>query len=326
VPEDFFIPGGVISMTGDAAGRLINAGSGDAALLYLCLLRQGGDTTAARRALKWTEDRLLAAHSQLVDLKLVNPAAEMAPAPEKPELDEPPEYTASDINQELERGSSFSALVTEVQRRLGKVLSTTDLKSLYTIYDFLALPAEVILLLVMSCVRQTEEKYGAGRRPTMPQIRAEAFRWRRRGVDTHEAAEAYLKHMATQHEQGARLLPLLGVHGRAPVEGERKYLAAWAELGFEDEAVSLAYEKTILKKQSMSWPYMNSILKSWHQKGLHTVAQINSEDSTYRRDTALSRPNFHTPPVPGVADKRVREDMERMRRFLEEKKREEGGD
>jgi DnaD/phage-associated family protein len=212
-----------------------------------------------------------------------------------------------------------------MQRRLGKVLSTTDLKILYTLYDFLALPAEVIALLVTWCLRQTEEKYGAGRKPTLPQIRAEAFRWKRRGVDTHEAAEEYLKHMTSLHQQSARLLPLVGVTGRAPVEGERKYLDAWAELGFEDEAIRLAYEKTILKKQAMSWPYMNSILKSWHQKGLHTVAQIRTEDSSYRRNAAGGRPAFPSPAA-GAADKRVREDMERMRRFLEEKKREEGGD
>ena len=39
--------------------------------------------------------------------------------------------------------------------------------------------------------------------------------------------------MPHPQQQGARLLPLLGVSGRAPVEAERKYLTAWAELGFE---------------------------------------------------------------------------------------------
>ncbi len=328
MPEEFAfsIPGGVVSMTGEAAGRLISAGNGDAALLYLCLLHQRGDYAGARRALGWPEERLLAAYRALAGLKLAaEPDSDAQPDVQKLEPGEPPEYTSADIAQELESGSSFSVLVDETQRRLGKVLSTTDLKILYTVYDFLGMPAEVVLVLITWCVGQTEEKYGPGRKPTLPQIRAEAFRWKRRGADTPEAAEEYIKHMTALRTRSARLLALVGITGRTPVEGERKYLEAWAGMGFEDEAVRLAYEKTVLKKQAMSWPYMNSILKSWHQKGLHTVAQIRAEDSGYRRVAPADRPSVSQPPVPGAADRRVREDVERLRRFLEEKKREEGG-
>lgn len=323
---DFSIPGGVVSMTAEAAEKLVSAGDGDAALLYLCLLRRGDGLSAARKTLGWTEDRLSAAYEKLAGLKLMRPGISLEPEPQKPEPDEPPEYTAADIIQEMESGSSpFPALVGEVQRRLGKVLSATDLKILYTVYDYLALPAEVILLLVTWCVRRTEEKYGAGRKPTLPQIRAEAFRWKRHGADTPEAAEEHLKRMAVLDKKGGRMLALLGVTGRSPVEGERKYLNAWAEMGFEDEAVRLAYEKTILKKQAMSWPYMNSILKSWHQKGLHTLAQIEAEDSAYRRGAPAAGASPVAKAASGDADRRAREDMERMRRFLADKKREEGG-
>ena len=326
MPEElsFSVPGGVVSMTAEAAGRLISAGNGDAALLYLCLLHRGGDYTAARKALRWSEERLLAAHSALAELKLTRQELAAQSAPFPPDPDQPPDYTAADITQELESGPPFSVLVAEAQRRLGKVLSTTDLKVLYTVYDYLAMPAEVILVLVTWCVSQTEEKYGPGRKPTLPQIRAEAFRWKRRGIDTPEQADAYLKHISQLRTSSARLLSLVGISGRQPVEGERKYLSAWAELGFEDDAVRLAYEKTILKKQTMSWPYMNSILKSWHQKGLHTVVQIKSEDSSYRPGSASVKSGAAIQPD-GAADKRVREDVERMRRFLEKMKQEEGG-
>lgn len=322
---DLSIPGGIVSMTAEAAERLVSFGDGDAALLYLCLLRQGGELAAARKKLKWTEDRLLTAYDRLTGLKLMKPGMSPEPEPQKPEPDEPPEYTAADILQELESASPFPALVGEVQRRLGKVLSATDLKILYTIYDYLALSAEVILLLVTWCVRRTEGKYGAGRKPTLPQIRAEAFRWKRQGADTPEAAEEYLRRLAALNKKSERMLALLGVTGRAPVEGEQKYLTAWAEMGFEDDAIRLAYEKTVLKKQAMNWPYMNSILKSWHQKGLRTVSQIEAEDSVYRRSASGDGSASASRPASGDADKRAREDMERMRRFLEEKKREEGG-
>lgn len=124
----------------------------------------------------------------------------------------------------------------------------------------------------------------------MSQIRREGFIWHRLGVDTPEAADAHLRHLTALAGRERSLLPRLGISGRAPVEGERKYIAAWVDLGFDDETICLAYERTVLKKGSLNWAYMNSILKSWHQKGLHTVEQVESSDSAWRRAAGPAAP------------------------------------
>ena len=56
---ELLLPGDILSMTARAADRLMGAGNGDAALLYLWLLRRGGrlEPEAARRALKWDVPR-----------------------------------------------------------------------------------------------------------------------------------------------------------------------------------------------------------------------------------------------------------------------------
>ena len=320
-------PGGVLALSRQAADRLLSAGSGDAALLYLQLLRLDGmDRERARRALSWTEDRVFAAWQQLEKLGLVDPAAG-ACAPAKPEPDQPPEYTAADLTRELEDADSpFPFLVQEVQRSLGKVLSTADLKALYTIYDYLALPAEVIFLLVHHCIAETEGKYGAGRRPRMSQIKREAYRWVQAGADTAEAADAYLRRLESQRRREEGLLPLLGIYGRSPVESEKKYLTAWVDWGFPDEAISLAYERTVLRKGGLNWAYMNSILKNWHAAGLHTVEQIEAGDGKGGpwRSSAPKAPAPAGTGTLGEADRRARDEMERMRRFLEQEKKKAG--
>ena len=321
--NDVLLPGGILSMTGSAADRIVAGGNGDAALLYLFLLRAGRgayDSTAAMRALKWDANRLTAAHAALAALGLVEKADVPAPAVGAVDTEEPPEYTADDISKELEdKTSSFPGLVGEVQRRLGKVLSTADLKTLYTLYDFLALPAEVICLLVSWCVEDMEHKYGVGHKPRMTQIRKEAFAWHRLGLDTMENAEAHLKRQAQLRGRERSILPLVGIQGRVPVDGERKFIAAWVDMGFPDEAIRLAYEKTVFKKQSMSWPYMNSILRSWHQKGLHTLAQIKAGDSDR---AAASAPA--PVPTPAQSGQRVAESAQWMREFLAKQKKGEG--
>ena len=317
--DSVFLPGNILSLAAGAADRLIAAGNGDAALLYLWLLKAGGTYQAgpAAHALRWDPARTEAALSLLVGMGLAE-AAPQTPAPALQPSEEPPEYTAADLNRELEnKDSPFPALVGEVQRRLGKVLSTADLKCLYTIYDFAGLPAEVILLAVSWCVEESERKYGPGRKPRLPQIQKEALRWKERGVDTMEGAEAHLKRLAMLRSRSGQIMALLDIRDRPPVAREKEYIAAWVDMGFDDEAIRLAYEKTVLKKQSLNWPYMNSILKNWHQKGRHTLAQITAGDSVRpQRPASAAGATAPQPAAPGEADRRAREDMERMRAFL----------
>ena len=318
--ESLLFPGGVLALSRQAAHRLLSAGEGDPALLYIQLLCQDSmDRQRARKALNWTEDRAYTAWKRLEELKLVDPAA---PAEETAPVrsDLPPEYTSADITAEMaDEASPFPALVAGVQRSLGKVLSTADLKTLFMIYDHLALPAEVVFLLVNHCIHETEAKLGAGRRPRMSQIKREAYRWAEAGADTAEAADAYLQKLRTQQQREDQILSLIGIRGRSAVEGEKKYLAAWIDWGFPDESLVLAYERTLLRKGIFNWAYMNSILKNWHAAGLHTPAQIEAGDN---RTPARTAPVPNAPaPAPQASANRGQDDMERMRKILEAEKR-----
>lgn len=324
--DNSYLPGSILSLAAGSADRLMEAGSGDAALLYLYLLKTNGayDSAAAARALRWEPSRCDAAQSLLMGLGLSQPR-EAAPA--RPVQPESPEYTAADINRELENTASpFPGLVGEVQRRLGKVLSTSDLKSLYTIYDFTGLPAEVILLAVSWTIEEHQRKYGPGRMPRMPQIQREAIRWKEQGVDTLEEAEAHVKRLTLLRDRSSQVLALMDIRDRQPVAREREYIAAWTDMGFGDDAIRLAYERTVYQKRTLSWPYMDSILKSWHQKGLRTVAEIERSDGrpARRKTTSAAGATAPQPGKPGEADRRARESMERARRLLQEEKKKEG--
>lgn len=312
------LAGDILSMTSSAADRLLKGGDGDAGLLYLFLLRRGGvfEPELARKTLNWSNDRLLQASQALSKLGLwdgkLEPVADKTP----PEPKGPPEYSIVDITREKETAAVFSHLVDEMETKLGKLLSTTDLKTLYTLYDYLALPAEVILMLTTWCGEEVERKHGQGQRPKMPQIRKEAFVWHRLGVDTPEAADIHIRHLSQVVGREKTLLPLLGISGRQPVEEERKYIRSWIEQGFDDPSIHLAYEKTILQTGQLKWKYMASILRSWHQKGLHTLEEIQKKDSTWSRSSNQPSGGSATAPAQPQDNRQAETDMERMRRFL----------
>ena len=294
------LPNDILSLSAQAAKRLIGAGNGDGALLYLALLDCGGDGERARKALKWDGRRLEEAYALLARLELVAPGQAPQPAESPAEPDRPPEYSRADVAAALEREEPFSGLYRAVENCLGAPMNDTDLKSLYTIYDYLALPAEVILMLAHWCMAETERKLGPGRRPRMSEIKKAAFRWKRMGLDTVEAAEEFLRRQQALVGRERDILPLLDIRDRPPVDREREYIADWVDKGFSDDAIRLAYERTLFQKQKLNWPYMNSILKRWHQAGLHTAAQVEAGDKPPSRQAAADKP---TAPRPAREDR-----------------------
>lgn len=296
-----------VVLSGSAAERLIRCGSADAALLYIALLKNRGDGGQAQAQLHWDQARFRPALDVLAREKLVSPTPGVLPPPEE---ERRAEYTRADLLRSLEN-EEFSGLTQAVEGRLGKKLSTPDLMILLGLYDQVGLPADVIYLLVNFCAEREAHRLGEGRRPTLRKIEREGYLWARLGLMTQESAAAYIKKYQRSQEAIPRLMHLLNLGDRLPSPTESDYLTAWGEMGFEDEAILRAYDRTVVKCGSLKWAYMNRILLSWNEKGLHTVAQIETGDRPPRQRS--------TPQESGSA---VREDMARMARYYQQLKKE----
>ena len=260
------------------ADRLIGRGDGDAALLYLCLLRADRGVTAQelQRRLKWSQLRLHAAETALQELGLIDRPPEQKP-PEPAQ--ERPVYTADDLTDLLTGDAGFRMLVPQTEEKLGKRLKTADLQILAGLYDDLGLPADVIYLLVCHCVTRSEERYGPGRRPTLRQIEKEGYHWAQRGLFDQESASRYLRDWNVRRSAMSRYMQVLGLGDRRPVESEERYIADWMDKGFPPETVALAYDKTVFYKKELNWRYLNGILRRWHENGWHTEEEVRQSDS-----------------------------------------------
>lgn len=267
-----------IVLPAQQADRLIGRGDGDAALLYLCLLRADRGVTAQelQRRLKWSQLRLHAAETALQELGLIDRPPEQKP-PEPAQ--ERPVYTADDLTDLLTGDAGFRMLVPQTEEKLGKRLKTADLQILAGLYDDLGLPADVIYLLVCHCVARSEERYGPGRRPTLRQIEKEGYHWAQRGLFDQESASQYLRDWNARRSAMSRYMQVLGLGDRRPVESEERYIADWMDKGFPPETVALAYDKTVFYKKELNWRYLNGILRRWHENGWHTEEEVRQSDS-----------------------------------------------
>ena len=94
-----------------------------------------------------------------------------------------------------------------------------------------------------------------------------------------EEAAAYIQSQNQYNLRMRDIRHLLQIRGRRLTAAEERYAYQWSEMGFDDEAILMAYERTCINTGGLKWPYMNSILKRWHEAGLHTAEQVRAGDA-----------------------------------------------
>ena len=127
--------------------------------------------------------------------------------------------------------------------------------------------------------KDRQRQKGLSRAPSLRSIEKEAYAWAEKGIDTMEEAAAYIQNQNQYNTRMAHIKHLLQIRGRRLTAAEERYAYQWAEMGFDDEAIGMAYERTCINTGGLKWPYMNSSLKRWHVAGLHTADQIRSGDA-----------------------------------------------
>lgn len=294
------------------ADRLITAHDGDVALLYLFRLRTGcADPEAAAAALCRTRREIECAAEKLSRMGLgAAPAAAAArPSPLPDPVDEREaqglmsQYKSEDIVRRSREDEVFRMILDEARRVMGRNLSSVDMKLLFGVYDYLGLPSDVMMLMINYCGRLFEEKYRGQRRPTAKFIQKEADLWARQEIMTMEQAEAYMSRRDERRSRISQVKELLGIRGRELSVTERGYIDSWLELGFEDESLAEAYDRTVTNTGALKWGYMNKILLSWHEKGLHRLADILEKEGRGRRSSTAGSS------VSGVVDLRQLDDL-----------------
>ena len=250
--------------------KLLSAASGDGALLYL-YLKSGNPLENAGRDLNMSETRLSCAAATLRQLGLWQQEQPKAVFGERPV------YTEQDVLRAVGSDNAFHSLYGEVQRRLGRSLTTEELKILLGFVRYLGLPEDVICVLVTYCIDRARQK-GSLRNPSLRTIEKEAYAWAEQGIDTLADAAAFIHGQNMYFSRMGQLQRLLQIRGRSLTAAEEKYAKAWLEMGFEEDVLTMAYERTCLNTGGMNWAYMNKILLRWKQAGYVTAEDIRLGD------------------------------------------------
>lgn len=303
-----------LSLPVEEVDKLLREKDGRCALTYLALLRAGGKPFPAE-SIGLTERELRQTMERLCALGLVSAAGRATPVPaDKPVTAEPklvpaaelPQYTAEDIASRMLSDEPMQTVRREAEQLYGRKLTTPEMNMLLGLRDYLGLPADVLMELIHYVFQEYRAERGHAGTPTMRRIEKEAYAWADQEIHTTAQAEEYLQRRQARQELAQQVLQVLQIHDRAPSRTERGYITSWLDMGFGCDAIAEAYDRTVVATGARKWAYLNRILMSWHEKGLHTPEEIETGDP---RAAGKRRANTAAPAA-------ERDDLDRVEQLL----------
>ena len=185
-----------------------------------------------------------------------------------------------------EKNPDFRPLLDMAQQTAGWIFNTGEIEILARLYSELKLSGEYILAMIgyFICRRERSIHY----------LEEVCYDYAvKKGITTAEALEERLRWLERFEGRAGKVRTIFGIGSRSLTEKEEALLTDWFDkYAFSDDVIRLAYDKTVESTGKASLHYANSILRSWHEKGVKTVedAKNISKKSQRKQPSGAKEP------------------------------------
>ncbi len=184
--------------------------------------------------------------------------------------EKPKSTSMKEISKAMGINPKMKETVTMAEQLLKKPLSQREVTSLYSFMQDYSMSQEMVLLLLEYCVTIDKTNFSY--------IEKVAAGWHEQGVNSLSEATKLLNRLNKEVRMQKKCKKIFGLD-RELSQTESNYIARWvSELSMSESMIRTAYEKTVNNTGKISMPYMNTILKSWYEKGIKTVSQIAEKE------------------------------------------------
>lgn len=249
----------------------------------------GCDLKTAKAALKyWCDCGVLAAdgaEDATAVMATVPTETKFQPA-EKPKktllrrADELPNYTSTELSTLLEQRATLRALVDESQQIIGKMFNPSELNVIVTMFDYLGICEEGILMILAHCKRVGKIN--------MRSVEKYAYSLVDKGITEPADLEEEFRMLALIHSFEGEVRKMFGMKSRALTSRESKMLRTWVSYGYGIDVIQHAYELTINAINEPSLPYASSIMERWNAEGMKTLDDIMNAEAEAQKAKAGS--------------------------------------
>lgn len=196
-------------------------------------------------------------------------------------------YPIEHVTSAISSNEALSDMYTLAQGVLDKTLTTSEIQTLYWIYDDLKFSPEAVLMLLEYCVSKNKRN--------MKYIEQVAISWAEKGIVTMEAIDRYVKQEQEHSGYIHTLRKAFGIADRKASRMEDEMMARWRdEYHMSEEMAALAYEYCIMQTSKLSLPYIDKILERWANNGIRTIDAAERDNEQFRRANTHSANNNGT--------------------------------
>lgn len=176
----------------------------------------------------------------------------------------PPREIARNVNGD----DAFRCLCATFERLAGRPTKHSERNTLMVITDEIGLPSEVALMLVEYCFSMDKA--------TPAYMKSVALDWVECGIDNIAKAEERISVLSARNTLEGKLRTKFRMTS-AFSKKQKEIIAEWAQMEISEELIDEAYEKTLNQTGKLSFPYMDSILRSWKEKGITSCAEAQQD-------------------------------------------------
>ncbi len=196
--------------------------------------------------------------------------------PESPKEEKKKEPTMKTIEKAMKINPKMKETVDMATQLLKRPITRNEVVSLYNFSEWYNMSQEMVLVLLEYCVTIDKTNFAY--------IEKVAALWNEKGITTLALATKELNKAVKEVKMHQRCKKMFGID-RELSGTEANYISKWvSELSMSEAMIRNAYERTVANTGKIAMPYMDKILKSWHQKGIKTVSQIDQLDAPVKKE------------------------------------------
>lgn len=191
--------------------------------------------------------------------------------------DENKNYDNLEVSNDIQLNQLLSDMLEKTQELMGRPLNTNEIHTLYSIYEQLNLPPQVIVLLVEFCVSK--------KKSNMNYIEKVAVSWSEKDITTLEKALKFLEDEKSKKDLLNELKKIFQIYDRNFTEMEEEVIINWiTNYNMDVELIKYAYEITIMNTNKFSVQYMDKILERWHRENIFTLEDAKTSGERFKQN------------------------------------------
>lgn len=216
-------------------------------------------------------------------------------------------YEHKQIEAHVDNDEQLQMLIQAAEVLWGRTLTVTDVKGLYSLYDWLGLPVEVILKILEYCAEIGKK--------TMAYIEKVAISWHEEGISTIEAAEQKIETELARCTYIYKAKKIFGTGEHNFSTAQKEFLMKWQAMGVSEKLLSFAFDYTIDNTGKLAFPYMDKVLCAWLEAGVRTPEQAKRFIEAYKKDMPVEKKTEAKPTQKGKFSQTNEYDYDEIRRL-----------